>query len=286
MNLLTLKKAIAAAAGRLDGADATRDAQLLLLHALGIARTALFTDPDRLLSEEELAVYDAAIARRAAGEPVQYITGQQEFYGLMLKVSPAVLIPRPETELLVEAVLERLPADRETKIADVGTGSGAIAIALAYRLPKAWVTAVDLSQAALAVARDNAAVHGVTGRVRLLSSDLLAAVAGEVFDAVVSNPPYVPEADRDSLDRQVREFEPPLALFAGDSGLEVYKRLIPQAFAVLKPGALLAMEIGFGQQDALAELLAEWDGVEFLDDLRGIPRVALARRRGVERSLR
>lgn len=281
MNLLTLKKAIAAAAGRLDGADATRDAQLLLLHALGIARTALFTDPDRLLSEEELAVYDAAIARRAAGEPVQYITGQQEFYGLMLKVSPAVLIPRPETELLVEAVLERLPADRETKIVDVGTGSGAIAIALAYRLPKARVTAVDLSQAALAVARDNAAVHGVTGRVRLLSSDLLAAVAGEVFDAVVSNPPYVPETDRDSLDRQVREFEPPLALFAGDSGLDVYKRLIPQAFAVLKPGALLAMEIGFGQQDALAELLAEWDGVEFLDDLRGIPRVALARRRGV-----
>jgi len=281
MNLLTLKKAIAAAAGRLDGADATRDAQLLLLHALGIARTALFTDPDRLLSEEELAVYDAAIARRAAGEPVQYITGQQEFYGLMLKVSPAVLIPRPETELLVEAVLERLPADRETKIADVGTGSGAIAIALAYRLPKARVTAVDLSQAALAVARDNAAVHGVTGRVRLLSSDLLAAVAGEVFDAVVSNPPYVPEADRDSLDRQVREFEPPLALFAGDSGLEVYKRLIPQAFAALKAGGLLAMEIGYGQREALAELLAEWDGVEFLDDLRGIPRVALARRRGV-----
>jgi release factor glutamine methyltransferase len=281
MNLLTLKKAIAAAAGRLDGADATRDAQLLLLHAIGIARTALFTDPDRLLTEEELAVYDAAIARRAAGEPVQYITGQQEFYGLMLKVSPAVLIPRPETELLVEAVLERLPADRETKIADVGTGSGAIAIALAYRLPKARVTAVDLSQAALAVSRDNAAVHGVTGRVRLLSSDLLAAVAGEVFDAVVSNPPYVPEADRDSLDRQVREFEPPLALFAGDSGLDVYKRLIPQALAVLKPGGLLAMEIGFGQGEALAELLAEWDGVEFLDDLRGIPRVALARRRGV-----
>jgi release factor glutamine methyltransferase len=281
MNLLTLKKAIAAAAGRLDGADATRDAQLLLLHAIGIARTALFTDPDRLLTEEELAVYDAAIARRAAGEPVQYITGQQEFYGLMLKVSPAVLIPRPETELLVEAVLERLPADRETKIADVGTGSGAIAIVLAYRLPKARVTAVDLSQAALAVSRDNAAVHGVTGRVRLLSSDLLAAVAGEVFDAVVSNPPYVPEADRDSLDRQVREFEPPLALFAGDSGLDVYKRLIPQALAVLKPGGLLAMEIGFGQGEALAELLAEWDGVEFLDDLRGIPRVALARRRGV-----
>jgi len=274
---MTLREAIAAGAGRLDGVDAGRDAQLLLLHTLGIARTVLFTEPGRVLSEAESASYEAAIARRAKGEPVQYIAGQQEFYGLLLKVSPAVLIPRPETELLVEAVLGRLAADREVKIADVGTGSGAIAIALAYMLPTASVTAVDLSEAALAVARANAATHGVVERIRFLESDLLAAVADDRFDVVVSNPPYVPEGDRESLERQVREFEPGMALFAGDDGMDVYKRLIPQAFAALKAGGLLAMEIGFGQREAIASLLDGWDGVEFLDDLRGIPRVVVAR---------
>jgi release factor glutamine methyltransferase len=278
MTLLTLKEAIAASARRLEGADAGRDAQLLLLHTLGLARTVLFTEPDRRLSAGEQAIYDAAVARRAAGEPVQYITGQQEFYGLMLKVSPAVLIPRPETELLVEAVLERLPGDRELKIVDVGTGSGAIAISVAHKLPMARVTSVDLSEAALAVAKENAAAHGVIERVSFCKSDLLEAVAGEKFDAVVSNPPYVPEVDRESLDRQVREYEPGMALFAGADGLDIYKGLVPQAWAALRPSGLLAMEIGYGQREAIGGLLDGWDEVEFLDDLQGIPRVALARR--------
>ena len=275
---MTLREAILLGAGRLDGMHARRDAELLVLHALGLARTSLFTEPGRLLSAAEQASYEASVARRAKGEPIQYITGQQEFYGLMLQVSPAVLIPRPETELLVEAVLERLPSARMTKIVDVGTGSGAIAIALAYNLPSAQITAVDVSDAALSVATENAAAHGLVGRIRFAASDLLDAVAEETFDAVVSNPPYVPEADRALLDRQVREYEPGTALFAGASGLDVYQRLVPQARRALSPGGLLAMEIGYGQRDALAELLCAWDRVEFLDDLQGIPRVVLARR--------
>jgi release factor glutamine methyltransferase len=275
---MTLREAIAIGAGRLDGADAMRDAQWLLLHALGIPQTMLFTEPDRVLTAAEQAAYAAAIARRAAAEPVQYITGQQEFYGLTLKVSPAVLIPRPETELLVEAVLERLPSDRAANLLDVGTGSGAIAIALAHNRPMAWVTAIDLSKAALAVARGNAAAHGVAARVRFLESDLLAAVADELFDVVVSNPPYVPEEDRESLSPQVRDYEPGMALFAGESGLAVYKRLIPQAFKALRAGGILALEIGYGQREAVAQLLNAWDGFQSFDDLQGIPRVVLARK--------
>lgn len=275
---MTLREAIVVGAERLEGEDARRDAQLLLLHTLEIARTVLFTEPERTLSAAEQAAYEAAIARRAAGEPVQYITGQQEFYGLMLKVSPAVLIPRPETELLVEAVLGRVDGDKLLRIVDVGTGSGAIAVALAYKLPMAVVTAVDLSEAALAIARENAATHGLAERVRFLFSNLLKAVEGEEFEAVVSNPPYVPDGDRESLARQVRDFEPETALFAGADGLDIYRRLVPQAFTVLKPGGLLAMEFGYGQRDALAALMRDWDDVEFLDDLQGIPRVVLARK--------
>ena len=275
---MTLREAISVGAEQLGGVDARRDAELLLLHTLELPKTSLFTEAHRLLSVAEQTGYEAAIARRATGEPIQYITGQQEFYGLMLKVSPAVLIPRPETELLVEAVLARLPAGDASRIVDVGTGSGAIAIALARKLPRAQVTAVDLSDAALAMARENAALHDVMERVRFVASDLLEAVAGEVFDAVVSNPPYVPETDRESLERQVRDFEPEMALFAGASGLDIYQRLVPQAWRLVKPGGLLAMEIGYGQRKALAEILGAWEAVKFLDDLQGIPRVVIARR--------
>lgn len=280
---MTLREAIAAAALRLKGEDAHRDAQLLLLHTLALPRTALFTDPTRSLNASEQTAFDAAIARRAAGEPVQYITGQQEFYGLMLKVSRAVLIPRPETEILVEAVLNRLPHDRAVQIIDVGIGSGAIGVALAHHLPLAHVTAVDLSPAALAVARENAVAHGLAERIRFVQSDLLDAVAREEpFDAIVSNPPYIPETDRESLHPQVRDYEPAMALFAGVDGLKVYRRLVPKAFAALKLGGLLAMEIGYGQREALASLLADWTRVEFLNDLQGIPRVVLAAKDEVE----
>jgi release factor glutamine methyltransferase len=274
----TIRQAITEAAKILRGEQAARDAEFLMMHALGISRASLLANPLRELTQAEQSEYSAQIAERATGKPIQYITGTQEFYGLAFAVSGDVLIPRPETEHLVEAVIARVPADRAVRIVDVGTGSGAIAIALAAHLPKAQVTAVDLSAAALAVAKRNAESLGVAGRVRFLQSDLLATGAGEQFDAVVSNPPYIADAERATLEVQVREFEPAGALFAGQSGYEVYERLIPQAWNALLPDGLLAMEMGFGQSARLMELLGAWREVEVVDDLQGIPRVVLARR--------
>jgi release factor glutamine methyltransferase len=262
--------------------SASRDAELLLMRAASLTRATLLAYPERELVPGQSAAFEAAISRRLRHEPIQYITGTQEFYGLELAVSPAVLIPRPETEHLVESVVELLPRDRVTVIADVGTGSGAIAIALAANLPLATVTALDLSPAALEVAGANIRAHRLQDRIRLLLSDLLGALppaerAGH-FDAIVSNPPYVPSTDAASLHPQVREFEPASALYAGPDGLEIYRRLIPEAAAALKPGGLLALELGYGQREPLATLLHAWHEVRFVDDLQGIARVALARR--------
>ena len=281
--MIDVREALTRAAGQLAAhpdlrPTAVQDATILLMHALGLDRAALIAHPERSLTREQLADIQRLVERRLRFEPIQYILGTQEFYGLELKVTPAVLIPRPETETLVEAVLARLPHYQSVKIVDIGTGSGAIAIALAVGLQQAHVTALDLSPAALDVACENAAMHGVASRVRLLQSDLLAAVAGESeFDAIVSNPPYIPAGDAPTLHAQVREFEPAMALFAGVEGLDIYTRLIPQALPLLKRGGLLALEIGYGQRDAIADLLAAWDEVEFVADLQGIPRVALAR---------
>jgi len=255
-----------------------RDAQLLLLRVVGRDEAWLFAHPEVQLSDEQAGQYDEWIARRLRHEPVQYILGEQEFYGLMLRVTPDVLIPRPETEHLVEAMLERVPKDAAVRICDVGTGSGAIAVALAHALPLAAVTAVDFSAAALQVAKENAERHCVAWRIQFVESDLLSAVRGEKFDVVASNPPYV--ADSEILEAQVRLYEPSEALFAGPTGLEVYRRLIPQAREVLVAEGWLLMEIGQGQRDVVADLLALWDGVNFIGDLQGIPRVAIAQRRG------
>ncbi len=257
-----------------------RDAQQLLLRVLERDGAWLLAHPEATLNDEQARRYDDWIARRERREPVQYILGEQEFYGLALKVTPDVLIPRPETEHLVEAALTRAPRDRAVRICDVGTGSGAIAIAIAHHLPLAEVTAVDKSAEALAVARENAAWHGVAGRVRFLQSDLLGAVRGERFDMLVSNPPYV--ANSELLDAQVRLYEPQQALYAGPTGLEVYRKLIPAAKEAVVDGGWLLLEIGYGQRDAISALLVGWDGVEFVDDLQGIPRVAIARRRAAE----
>lgn len=261
---------------------ARHDAELLLLHVLQIDRPTLFAYPDRILTPQQLESYQAAVNRRLSHEPIQYITGTQEFFGLQLKVTPATLIPRPETEHLVEAVLRGLPHDRPMKILDVGTGTGAIALALAAHLPQARITAIDLSAEALKIARENAVTHHLESRVQFLLSDLLTGLPQSeqiaAFDAIVSNPPYIPESDRAELHPQVSEFEPPEALFAGALGLDIYRRLIPQAHAALKPGGLLALEIGHGQKDALYGLLTGWQDVSFIADLQQIPRVILARR--------
>lgn len=284
---MTLRQALTLATEQLAtnpalGDHAHRDAELLLLHVLELDRATLLAYPTRALTEHQLALYQDAIARRLRCEPVQYITGQQEFFGLSLKVTPATLIPRPETEHLVEAVLERLPADRPVRILDIGTGTGAIALALAANLPLAEVIAVDISAEALEVARENAANHHLEARVGFFLSDLLTSLLQKdqtaAFDAIVSNPPYIPESERAELHPQVRDYEPSQALFAGDFGLDIYRRLIPQAYRALKPDGLLALEIGHGQRDSLAALLESWENVAFVDDLQQIARVALARR--------
>lgn len=254
-----------------------RDAELLLLRAAERDRAWILTHADAELTPQQITQFESWIARRARHEPVQYILGETEFFGLTFQVTPVVLIPRPETEHLVEAAIERVPRDAQVRICDVGTGSGCIAASLAHALTGAAVTAVDISAGALQVARRNAERHGVAERVRWVESDLLLAVAGERFDMVVANPPYVRNAE--ILEEQVREYEPHAALFAGPTGVEAYERLIPQAREVLVPGGWLLMEIGQGQRDAVAGLLAGWDAVRFNDDLQGIPRIAIARRR-------
>lgn len=220
--------------------------------------------------------YYELLERRYNGEPIQYITGETEFYGLPFRVTPDVLIPRPETEHLVEIVIELAARFKPLRIVDIGTGSGAIAVALAHHLPDAAITAIDLSADALTIAQENAKRNGVT--IRFLQGDLLAPVAHEKFDLIVSNPPYVPEPDRPTLSIEVRDHEPALALFAGPDGLDIYRRLIPQAFPCLIPNGYLALEIGYGQSSAIEALLTNsgFQQVEFLPDLQQIPRVAIA----------
>lgn len=282
---MTLREALTIAAAELAGDEqlrdtATRDAELLLLHTLQIPHITLIAHPETELTPSQRATYETNIARRLRHEPIQHITGQQEFYGLNFQVTPAVLIPRPETEHLVEAVLNLVPAKQPLKIADIGAGSGAIAITLAVHLPQATITALDISAEALDIATFNAREHHVADRIKFLQSDLLSALTHEpaTFDAIVSNPPYVAESDRNTLHPQVRDYEPPTALFAGETGLDIYRRLIPQANNALKPNGLLALEIGHGQQSAVASLLESWSNVSFINDLQQIPRVALARR--------
>jgi release factor glutamine methyltransferase len=257
---------------------ARRDAELLLLHTLKKSRAWLIAHGDELLTSDLSKSYSELLERCRRGEPIQYITGEAEFYGLPFHLTPAVLIPRPETEHLVEKALELASQLASPRIVDVGTGSGAIAVALAHHLPHAAITAIDLSAPALAIARANAKHNGVD--LRFFEGDLLSPVATEQFEIIVSNPPYVPAADRATLDVEVRDYEPALALFAGDDGLEVYRRLIPATFRALTPGGFLALEIGFGQSPALAALLARsgFQQIEFLPDLQAIPRVACARR--------
>lgn len=258
---------------------ALRDAEVLMMHVLGKDRAWILSHWHDGIDTHCSIPYRTVIERRRAGEPIQYITGEAEFYGLPFRVTPDVLIPRPETEHAVERVLELAASLAKPRIVDVGTGSGAIAIALASKLPQATITAMDLSSAALEVARENAGRNSVAKRIRFVEGDLLAPVAGEPFDIVVSNPPYVAESDRASLSVEVREFEPAQALFAGADGLAIYGRLIPQAFAALICGGFLVLEIGYGQEDAIRELLAQagFAEISFTADLQGIPRVASAR---------
>jgi release factor glutamine methyltransferase len=254
-------------------------AESLMMLVLGSDKAYLFAHPERELSSDEQSRFDSVIAERAAGKPLQYIIGHQEFWGLDFVVSPAVLIPRPETEHLVETalVLVHESGNEQARIVDVGTGSGCIALALASELPEIQMHATDLSSEALEVARENARRLGFDDRVQFHQADLLGGISGE-FDFVLSNPPYVGRCERDKVQREVREHEPEMAVFGGEQGMDIYRRLIPQAWAALKPGGWSLMEIGFSIEQPVRELLTGWSDLKCVADLQGIPRVICARK--------
>jgi release factor glutamine methyltransferase len=289
------------------------DAETLVRSVLGKDKSWLIAHADEELPEAAIGLLAERIERRSLGEPIQYILGETEFYGLPLRVTRDVLIPRPETEHVVESALGLIPVfderpkrffemrrvypathseerrasrkDPETagwppRVLDVGTGSGCIAISIAHDWSEAEVTAVDLSPASLEVARFNAERFGHANQIRFLQGDLLEPVQGEHFELIISNPPYVAERDRESLAVEVRDFEPAQALFAGEDGLAVYRRLIPAAHAALAAGGWIVLEIGCGQEESVRALLsgAGFEAIEFAADLQGIVRVASARR--------
>jgi release factor glutamine methyltransferase len=288
------------------------NAELLLMFTLGRDRAYLYGHPEHELSSEEQARYNDALAQRTRGIPAQYITGHQEFWGMDFIVSPAVLIPRPETEHVIETVLafvgrafpsassgQALPewevsgedahppqskvesgvtGVSPVKIIDVGTGSGCIALALAKELPQAEIHATEISPGALEIARSNAARLQLGSRIQFREGDLLDGVEKNSFEFVVSNPPYVGESEEDSVQLDVRKFEPRNAVFAGPTGLEVIERLIPQARDALKPGGWLVMEISGTIASRVREMLAGWNNVQIAKDLQGIERVVAAQR--------
>ena len=236
-------------------------------------RVYLYAHPEQELREVEWLHYGRYLHERLKGKPTQYITGRQEFYGREFRVTPDVLIPRPETEHVVEVALQTAPAAK--RVLDVGTGSGALAVTLQLETgAEAWAT--DISPAAAAVAAGNAGRLGA--RVNVVVCDLMAAIAAGAMDLIVSNPPYVPIAQRQGLQREVRDWEPHVALFAGETGFEIYGRVATDAPRVLRPGGWLIMELGFGSRDYVAGLLSGWRDVRIEPDLAGIPRVIAARR--------
>ena len=285
-------------------ASYTLAAELLLLHVLQRDRAWVYAHPEESTDSQQLEAYLSLITRRADGEPTQYLTGKQEFWSLEFEVTPEVLIPRPETEHVMEVALDRLGlcelrAGRPQKtngrgflVADIGTGSGCLAVALAKELPGATIFATDISPAALAVAGRNASRHSVADRIHFLKSDLseplnLDSAARQSlgngaasFDLVVSNPPYIARRDVPSLAREVRDFEPAIALYGGEEGYELYTSLVALAAFHLKPGGIFVTELGHASLPAVRPLLdsRQWTSVGITNDLAGIPRVLAAQR--------
>jgi len=297
----TLRTALRDAIAQLESEhipSAPLAAELLLMHTLGRDRTWLYAHSEQELDAATRERYFSLIARRASGVPTQHLTGHQEFWGLDFEVTPDVLIPRPETEHVIEVVLERLAiaagnaasqGDAAHRIADVGTGSGCIAVALAHEFPGARITATDISAAALEVARRNAARHGVEPRIDFIECNLLDALLHEsratnhdsrLLDAIASNPPYIGRNEAATLPREVREHEPDTALFGGEMGTEMYAPLIAQAAMLLKPDGILVLELGHNSGEHVSRLLTApaWSDLALTNDLAGIRRVASARR--------
>ena len=281
----------------------TLAAELLLLHVTGRSRTSIYSRPEEILSDEQSQNYLALVERRAAGVPTQHLTGKQEFWGLEFEVTPDVLIPRPETEHVIEVALDRL-ALRDLRsqqkqnmtgegllLADIGTGSGCIAVALAKEFPAAQIVAFDISLAALAVAQRNAARLGFADRIQFLESNLLSVGArhavpdssdqhSPLFDLIASNPPYIGRREAATLAPEVRDHEPELALYGGEEGYELYADLITQSAAHLKPNGILVLELGHDSLAAVQPLFDSplWTNISVINDLAGIPRVISAER--------
>jgi release factor glutamine methyltransferase len=290
----TIREALKEGIARLNAASVpsrTLSAELLLLHTIGRDRTWLYTHSEDAMLPSDVEEYFALIARRTSGEPTQYIIGKQEFWGLEFEVTPAVLIPRPETEHIIEVALERIARAKKNEklqIADVGTGSGCIAVALAKEFPEAQFLATDISPAALEVAKRNAARHNVANRIEFAEANLLrlpfhyspvTAHQSRLFDLIASNPPYISNSEARSLQREIREHEPEIALFGGPTGVEIYARLIEQAEPRLVPGGVLVVELGYGAAERVRKMIGAggvWTDVAITNDLAGIPRVLAA----------
>ncbi len=260
---------------------ASLDAEVLARRVLGWDRAKFLTDRNERATSVFVLNYEPLVARRERREPVSYILGTREFWGMPFEVGPDVLIPRPETEFIVEEVLALAPRDARPLIVDVGTGSGCIAVVLAHEIPGARVIATDLSRHALGVARRNAVRHGVGGRVRFVETSFLDGIANPV-DIIVSNPPYVPSVSHPALSPEVRDYEPPVAVFAGEDGLDALRSVLVGAASALAPGGWLVMEFGCGQDDgvvALVNEVPELDVVKIRHDLQDIPRTIICRKK-------
>ncbi len=280
----TIRELVAAASDRLRdagiAASANLDARLLAQHVLGWDTARLLARAGEAAPAEFEAAYEPLVARRVARQPIAYITGQREFFGLQFEVTPDVLIPRPETELIVEGVLSSMPTTQLFTMIDLCTGCGNIAVATAKERANARVVATDVSASALDVARRNAARHGVESRVTFVQADLFGEIAGPV-DVVTANPPYVPSRSAPGLQPEVRDYEPHVALFGGDDGVAMIQRIVCDAPSVLRPGGLLLMEFGYGQELEIEDLFRksqELALVELKRDLQGIARTAVAKR--------
>lgn len=267
---------------RKRGSESPRlEAEILLGHVLNYPRVKLYTQHDEEVGPEARERFRELVKRRGKGTPTAYLLGRKEFYSLELRVSPAVLIPRPDSEYAVVEFLSATRGLERVRAADVGTGSGCLAIAAAKWHPGATFVATDLSAEAIAVAEANAREHGVADRIEFRTGDLLEPAAGETFDAIVSNPPYIPSADVEGLEPDVRDHEPRLALDGGPDGLSVTRRLLESARGALRPGGTLVLEIGHDQEEAARALFAgsDWDLAATVRDLGGRPRVLRATRR-------
>ena len=256
-------------------ADPHRESVSLLARALGKDKTFLYAHPEYALAYDERKLFESYLARRAGREPFQYITGVQEFYGLEFEVTPGVLIPRPETEMVVDQALRLFREFNTPNFCEIGVGSGCISVTILHELRTARAVAVDVSMTALEVSRRNAARHGVAERLSLIESDVFDSLTDHTFDAIVSNPPYVPVREFAGLQAEVRDFEPQVALTDGSDGLSIIRRIIDESPRFLRPRGWLLMEIGFDQSEKVSLMFAPeiWESPKLLPDLQGIPRL-------------